>query len=123
MALKPCRECGTEVSTEAETCPSCGVKTPTKEISQEWMPCKKCGSVNVNKMGPGLLGFIMFMMGSCCVWIPVIGWILAPVFFVVAIWFWISALLPSGQVMFQCKDCKSFFRVPKSELPEPEPKD
>jgi hypothetical protein len=30
MALKPCRECGKDVSTDAATCPSCGVKSPTK---------------------------------------------------------------------------------------------
>lgn len=29
MALKPCRECGAQVSTEAEVCPHCGVRTPT----------------------------------------------------------------------------------------------
>ena len=29
MALKKCRECGTEVSTEATQCPHCGVKDPT----------------------------------------------------------------------------------------------
>jgi hypothetical protein len=30
MALKPCRECGAQVSTAAETCPHCGVKRPVK---------------------------------------------------------------------------------------------
>jgi hypothetical protein len=29
MSLKACRECGREVSTEATTCPHCGVKSPT----------------------------------------------------------------------------------------------
>ena len=28
MALKPCRECGQEVSDQAETCPHCGIKNP-----------------------------------------------------------------------------------------------
>ena len=28
MALKPCRECNKKVSTEASTCPSCGVPNP-----------------------------------------------------------------------------------------------
>lgn len=28
MALKPCRECGAQVSTEAEVCPHCGVHFP-----------------------------------------------------------------------------------------------
>jgi hypothetical protein len=30
MALKSCRECGTAVSTEAKSCPSCGAKSPTR---------------------------------------------------------------------------------------------
>ena len=29
MALKPCRECGKPISTEATTCPHCGVASPT----------------------------------------------------------------------------------------------
>lgn len=29
MSLRPCRECNAEVSTEAETCPHCGVRNPT----------------------------------------------------------------------------------------------
>jgi hypothetical protein len=32
MALKPCRECKKKVSTEAATCPNCGVPNPTQEI-------------------------------------------------------------------------------------------
>jgi hypothetical protein len=28
MALKPCRECGRQVSTSAETCPHCGIRSP-----------------------------------------------------------------------------------------------
>lgn len=31
MALKKCRECGYDVSTEAEACPNCGVPDPTRE--------------------------------------------------------------------------------------------
>jgi len=30
MALKKCRECGKEVSTQAKTCPSCGCGSPTR---------------------------------------------------------------------------------------------
>ena len=42
MALKPCRECKKKVSTEAATCPHCGVPEPTldksKNILEEvWM--------------------------------------------------------------------------------------
>ena len=31
MALKPCRECKKKVSTEAVTCPNCGVPNPTQK--------------------------------------------------------------------------------------------
>lgn len=31
MALKPCRECKRDVSTEAKSCPHCGVTAPTKQ--------------------------------------------------------------------------------------------
>ena len=31
MALKPCRECKKKVSTEAATCPNCGVPNPTQK--------------------------------------------------------------------------------------------
>lgn len=31
MAIKPCRECGKEVSTEAQSCPHCGCAQPVKK--------------------------------------------------------------------------------------------
>ena len=35
MALKPCRGCGEQVSTDAEeTCPNCGKKNPTRGAIQ-----------------------------------------------------------------------------------------
>ena len=34
MALKNCRECKKKVSTEALTCPNCGVPNPTKNFSK-----------------------------------------------------------------------------------------
>lgn len=34
MALGKCRECGTEVSSEAKVCPKCGIAKPAKRKSQ-----------------------------------------------------------------------------------------
>jgi hypothetical protein len=34
MALVPCRECGKEVSDQAEKCPNCGISTPSKKRRQ-----------------------------------------------------------------------------------------
>lgn len=41
MALKPCAECGREVSTSANTCPNCGMPNPTeqsKDTAQQKSP-------------------------------------------------------------------------------------
>ena len=40
MALKPCRECGASISTEAQTCPQCGTPDPTKDKSAAPDPTK-----------------------------------------------------------------------------------
>lgn len=79
-------------------------------------PPGKCGSAKTQKMGRGLMGFISFATGSCMLWIPVIGWVLAPILFVVAVVLWISALLPSSKISFRCQSCKEWFTVPREEL-------
>lgn len=117
MAIQTCRECGEDVSTEAESCPHCGATAPTRERSGEWVPCPKCGSAKTQRMGRGLMGFISFATGSCMLWIPVIGWVLAPILFVVAVVLWISALLPSSKISFRCQSCKEWFTVPREDLP------
>lgn len=117
MAMKPCRECSMEVSTEAAACPHCGAAAPTREKSAEWVPCPKCGSAKTQRFGAGLLGFISLASGGCLLWIPVIGWVLAPLFFIASIVFWILALVPSSKVSFKCQSCNEWFRVPKTELP------
>ncbi len=38
MPLKPCRECKKKVSTEAATCPSCGVPNPTSNTKRKSAP-------------------------------------------------------------------------------------
>lgn len=37
MPLKPCKECGNEVSTEAKSCPKCGAKLPKKTSAFTWI--------------------------------------------------------------------------------------
>ena len=117
MALKPCRECGKDVSTAATACPHCGAAAPTREKSGDWVPCPKCGSARTQKYSHGLIGGGSFVMASCLMWIPVIGWILAPIFFLLACAFWIYALIPSGRIKFQCQACNQWFTIRKSELP------
>jgi len=116
MPLRPCRECGKDVSTEAAACPHCGAAAPTRQRSGEWVPCPKCGSANTHKIGPGVLGFASLFAGGCLLWIPVVGWVLAPLCFILAVFFWLSALIPSGRISFQCRACKRWFTVRKGEL-------
>lgn len=33
MSVKPCKDCGTQVSTKAETCPTCGRQRPAGGVS------------------------------------------------------------------------------------------
>jgi hypothetical protein len=47
MALKPCRECKKKVSTEAKTCPNCGVPNPTS--SDEIKGKKFKGVIEIKK--------------------------------------------------------------------------
>ena len=35
----------------------------------------QCGSAKTQKIGKGLMGFVALVMGSCLLWIPVIGWV------------------------------------------------
>lgn len=58
MALKPCRECGQQVSTEAATCPHCGVSDPTgaareaarkksEKDTKETQGCLGCAGIGI----------------------------------------------------------------------------
>jgi len=40
MALKACRECKKKVSTEAISCPKCGVPNPTKKVLNQKIESK-----------------------------------------------------------------------------------
>ena len=37
MALKPCRECGEQISDDAKTCPKCGKKNPINSPIKKWL--------------------------------------------------------------------------------------
>jgi len=39
VMLVPCRECGKQISTEALSCPHCGVPSPTE--SEEWIKLER----------------------------------------------------------------------------------
>lgn len=56
MALKPCRECGQEVSTQAGTCPKCGSPNPTVSKSTQWIAAA---------LGLAFFGGALLWVNSC----------------------------------------------------------
>lgn len=61
MALEECRECGGQISTEAETCPNCGVPDPTGSGGPERQATSDNDSSG-NAVGKGAR---LFQVGSC----------------------------------------------------------
>ncbi len=55
MAMIPCKECGKEISSEAEVCPHCGVKTNYGTTKAEKTSWNRYGNV----------GFLMAVIGVC----------------------------------------------------------
>jgi hypothetical protein len=58
MALKPCRECGKEISDQAEACPHCGIKNPGHSGGASQQPLKSPPPVTPKKKGNGCLTVI-----------------------------------------------------------------
>lgn len=80
--------------------------------------CPHCGTAGLRRVGAGSMALASFAAAGCLLWIPVIGWVLAPVLFVMAIVYGASGLLPSGTVSFYCSACKRWSRKTKAELQE-----
>ncbi|WP_077623800.1 hypothetical protein [Sediminibacillus massiliensis] len=76
---------------------------------QQIIHCPKCGENKVSMMP---IALIIFLSGGCFVWIPILGWIVAPILFLIAIIMWV---IPTGKVFMRCESCKHGFSVPKSE--------
>lgn len=82
-------------------------KLQGRDKMKNQITCKKCGSSNVKsqKAAGTLLG-----TGGCLVFIPVIGWILAPIFAVM----WLLSLC-TGEEQIICNDCKKTQHVSKKK--------
>lgn len=77
--------------------------------------CKKCnGDVEYCKMGRGSYSFIFFLIGGCMMWIPIIGWIGAPICFILAI---LMLLVPTHYFV-KCVRCGEVVSITKEEYEE-----
>ena len=120
MSLSYCRECNEEVATDAAGCPRCGATAPAREKSINWVPCKICGNANTCRMDYGLNGFAaMTMAGWHILKVPILGWVVAPFAFLMAVFCWIFRLIPSEPLFFHCQACNRWFTVAISEITQP----
>lgn len=77
--------------------------------------CKKCdGDVEYCKMGRGSLSFIFFLTGGCMMWIPILGWIAAPICFILAI---LMLFVPTYYYT-KCVRCGNVVGITKEEYEE-----
>lgn len=67
--------------------------------------CPNCGSLAVQRTGMFGLGIILFLVTGCLMWIPIIGWIGAPITLIGSIGCIIMAPF-NKNVGCKCKSCK-----------------
>ena len=74
--------------------------------------CRKCnGDMEYCKMGRGSYTFIFLLIGGCMMWTPIIGWIGAPICFILAI---LMLLVPT-HYFARCVRCGEVVNITKEE--------
>ena len=77
--------------------------------------CKKCNSdVVYTNMGKGSWSLMFLLAGGCMMWIPFIGWLAAPLCFILAL----VMLFCPAHYFIQCKDCGAVVNITKEEYEE-----
>lgn len=95
-----------------------------KEIKNNGtVACPKCGEgAEMHSTSANM--FICMVVSLLCfgvsVWIPVLGWICAPIFIIMAIVFFIAAIIGlfTGGAKIECKNCNSKYKLTKEERKE-----
>lgn len=74
--------------------------------------CRKCnGDMEYCKMGRGSYTFIFLLIGGYMMWTPIIGWIGAPICFILAI---LMLLVPT-HYFARCVRCGEVVNITKEE--------
>ena len=77
--------------------------------------CKKCGGEMIyDKHKRGYYTIMFLLGGACMMWIPFIGWLAAPLCFILAI----VMLACPAHYFVQCKDCGAVVNITKKEYEE-----
>ncbi|GEM_PF-5614186 len=83
VAIIKCQECGAEISDKAKACPKCGypmgvrevpVSSPQFIVSPPQQPNETVVVVGNQSNGLATAGFVMSILGLVLGWIPVVGW-------------------------------------------------
>lgn len=92
-----------------------------KEIkNKSYTECPKCGQQALMTTTSSTLiglGIMLLLTGGCFMWIPVLGWVCAPVAFILGFVFIILGIISAiiGGAKIECEHCKSKYKLTKSE--------
>lgn len=92
-----------------------------KEIkNKSYIECPKCGqqaTVTSASSTFYTVGIASLLTGGCLLWIPVLGWISAPIAFILGIIFIVLGIISSfiAGAVVECKNCKTKYSLTKEE--------
>ena len=77
--------------------------------------CKKCnGEMIYDKHGRFYYTIMFLLVGGCMMWIPFIGWLGAPICFILALLYLVCPV----RYYTECKDCAAIEMLTKKEYEE-----
>lgn len=88
--------------------------------NKSYIECPKCGQQASIKSASSIFfsaGAILWLAGGCLLWIPIIGWIGAPLAFLIGIVFIVLGIISSltAGAIVECENCKTKYTLTKEE--------
>ena len=88
--------------------------------NKSYIECPKCGKqAKITSVSSTCytIGVASLLAGGCLLWIPVLGWICAPLAFLIGIVFIVLGIISSLTVgaIVECENCKTKYTLTKEE--------
>ena len=88
--------------------------------NKSYIECPKCGKqAKITSVSSTCytIGVASLLAGGCLLWIPIIGWIGAPLAFILGTIFLVIGIIAAmiGGAVIQCSHCNSTYNLTKSE--------
>lgn len=81
---------------------------------QQIITCKKCKGNNIIPTAAAVTFGVMFLLtAGLAIWIPILGWVVAPIAFILGIISFVVAMIPTGKQAIKCMDCHTPMWVDK----------